>query len=72
MVNIKLNELNIAAVCDEADTYLEKRKTESKDRIRKKLSLTSILDFADTATNIYSGQCVLAVTSKSLDNKTVT
>lgn len=31
------------------------------------LSLTSILDFVVTATNIYSGQCLLAVTSKGLE-----
>ena len=31
------------------------------------LSLTSILDFAVTAANIYSGQCVLALTSRSIE-----
>jgi len=30
------------------------------------LSLTSILDFLVTATNIFSSQCVLAVTAKKL------
>ena len=30
------------------------------------LSLTSILDFVVTATNLFSGQCVLAITSKSM------
>ncbi len=31
------------------------------------LSLTSILDFVVTATNIYTGQCVLALTSRSIE-----
>ena len=30
------------------------------------LSLTSILDFVATATNIFTGQCVLAITAKSI------
>lgn len=33
------------------------------------LSLTSLLDFVVTATNIYSGQCVLAVVSRSLEKQ---
>lgn len=33
------------------------------------LSLTSILDFIVTATNIFTGQCVLAIASKSLEQK---
>lgn len=31
------------------------------------LSLTSILDFVVTATDLYSGQCVLAITSRSIE-----
>ena len=31
------------------------------------LSLTSILDFAVTAANVFSGQCILAVTSRSVE-----
>ena len=33
------------------------------------LSLTSILDFALTATDVFSGQCVLAVTSRSIEKR---
>ena len=31
------------------------------------LSITSILDFVVTAANIYTGQCVLAITSRSIE-----
>lgn len=33
------------------------------------LSLTSILDFVVTATDLFSGQCVLAVTSRSIEKR---
>jgi Na+/H+-dicarboxylate symporter len=39
----KLNETNINAVCEEADAYLVKRKTESKERIRTKISIEETL-----------------------------
>lgn len=39
----KLNEINIDAVCEKADEYLVKKKTEPKDRIRTKLSIEEIL-----------------------------
>ena len=32
------------------------------------LSLTSILDFVSTATSVHASQCVLAITSQSMDN----
>jgi Na+/H+-dicarboxylate symporter len=32
------------------------------------LSLTSILDFVVTATNIFTGQCVLAITARSIED----
>ena len=39
----KLNEINIDAVCQEADAFLKKRKTESKDRIHTRLSIEEVL-----------------------------
>lgn len=38
----KLNEINIDAVCQEADAFL-KKKTESKDRIHTRLSIEEVL-----------------------------
>jgi len=39
----KLNEFNIDAVCQEADAFLKKGKTESKDRIHTRLSIEEVL-----------------------------
>ena len=43
MNRARLDEINIASACEEADAYLEKRKTEPGERIRTKLSLEEIL-----------------------------
>ena len=39
----KLNEENINISCEEADSFLRKRKTDSKDRIRMMLSMEETL-----------------------------
>ena len=43
IMNYKLNEISIDAACEAADEFLVSKKTNSRDRIRTKLSIEEVL-----------------------------